>query len=73
MCGPKDLDCVESVQTVGGDCIERCDGLIVDANNQNKLKDNTKLDKLLTEYEDYKFPNKSSVPIPYFLNGIHRK
>ena len=44
------------------DCIERCDGIIVDAINQNKPKDNSKIQELLMEYENYKFPNKSYVP-----------
>ena len=51
------------------ECIERCDGIIVDAINQNKPKDNSKIEQLLIEYENYKFPNKSDVPFPFSLNG----
>ena len=60
---------MESIQTAGTDCLERCDGLIVDAFDQNKAKDNSKIENLLADYENYKFPNKSAVPFPYSLNG----
>ena len=69
VCSPKDLDCLESIQTAGSDCLERCDGLIVDALDQNKAKDNSKIENLLADYENYKFPNKSTVPFPYSLHG----
>ena len=69
VCSSKDLDCVESIKVQNKDCIERCDGLIVDAINQNKPRDNSKIGNLLSEYENYKFPNQSDVPFPYNLNG----
>ena len=51
------------------DCIERCDGIIVDAINQNKPRDTSKIEQLLAEYENYKFPNKTDVHFPFSLNG----
>ena len=69
VCSSEDLDCVESVEINSKECIERCDGIIVDAINQNKPKDNSKIEQLLIEYENYKFPNKSDVPFPFSLNG----
>ena len=69
VCSSEDLDCVESVEIDSKDCIERCDGIIVDAINQNKPKDNSKIEQLLKEYEFYKFPNKSDIPFPSSLNG----
>ena len=69
VCSSDDLDCVESVEIDGQECIERCDGIIVDAINQNKPKDNSKIEQLLTEYENYKYPNKTDVPFPFSLRG----
>ena len=69
VCSSEDLDCVESVEIDSKECIERCDGIIVDAINQNKPKDNSKIEQLLKEYENYKFPNKTYVPFPFSLNG----
>ena len=69
VCSSEDLDCVESVKIDSKECIERCDGIIVDAINQNKPKDNSKIKQLLNEYENYKFPNKTDVPFPFSLNG----
>ena len=69
VCSSEDLDCVESIQIDSNDCIERCDGIIVDAINQNKPKDNSKIQELLMEYENHKFPNNTDVPFPFSLNG----
>ena len=69
VCSSEDLDCVESVKIDSKECIEKCDGIIVDAINQNKPKDNSKIKQLLNEYENYKFPNKTDVPFPFSLNG----
>ena len=70
VCSSEDLECVESVKINRKECIERCDGIIVDAINQNKQKDNSKIEQLLVEYENYKFPNKNDVPFPFSLNGM---
>ena len=50
------------------DCIERCDGIIVDAINQNKQNDLSNIQELLRDYESYEFPNKSDIPFPTYLN-----
>ena len=60
---------MDSIKIQRTDCIEKCDGLILDAFNQNKPKDNSTMKILLEEYENYKFPNKSSVRFPYSING----
>ena len=73
VCSSEDLDCVEAVKIESKECIERCDGIIVDAINQNKPKDNSKIKQLLNEYENYKFPNKTDVPFPFSLNGENLK
>ena len=62
VCSSDDLDCVESVKIDDKECIEKCDGIIVDAINQNKQKDFSNIQELLMEYENYKFRNKSYVP-----------
>ena len=41
----------------------------MDAINQNKPKDNSKIQELLMEYENHKFPNNTDVPFPFSLNG----
>ena len=41
----------------------------MDAINQNKPKDNSKIEQLLKEYEYYKFPNKTDIPFPPTLNS----
>ena len=69
ICSSEDLDCVESVKIDSNDCLERCDGIIVDAIDENKPKDNSKIKQILAQYENYKFPNKSEVPFPFSLNG----
>ena len=69
VCSSEHLDCVESVKIDNKECIERCDGIIVDAINQNRPKDNSKIEQLLADYENYKFPNKTDVPFPYKLSG----
>ena len=67
VCSSEDLDCVESIQIDSNDCIERCDGIIVDAINQNKPKDLSKIGELLKDYENYKFP------FPYSYKGKNSK
>ena len=69
VCSSEDLDCVESVEIDGQECIERCEGIIVDAINQYKPMDKSQIEKLLIEYESYKFPNETDVPFPLSLKG----
>ena len=73
VCSSEDLDCVESIQIDSNDCIERCDGIIVDAYKQNKQKDYSKIQNLLKDYENYKFPNNTDVPFPSSLESKNWK
>ena len=45
----------------------------MDAINQNKPKDISKIKQLLNEYENYKYPNKTDVTFPFSLNGKNLK
>ena len=73
VCSSEDLDCVESIKIDSNDCIERCDGIIVDAYKQNKQKDYSKIQNLLKDYENYKFPNNTDVPFPSSLKSKNWK
>ena len=66
VCSSEDLDCVESIQIDSNDCIERCDGIIVDSYKENKQNDLSRIKELLVEYENYKLPNKSEIFSEFF-------
>ena len=57
-CSSEDLDCVERLaageRRSHGDCLERCEGTIVDVTKLGTVKEEGVLARFITEYEQYK-------------------
>ena len=57
-CGSEDLDCVERLsgweRGDTGECLERCEGTIVDVTKLGTVKEEGVLARFITEYEQYK-------------------
>ena len=54
-CSPEDLDCVESLSAVDTeDCLERCEGTIMDVTRLSSVREETVMDSFIREYELYK-------------------
>ena len=69
-CSPTGLDCVERI-TVGKDeCLEHCEGTILDVAMEGLTKDGLDEEthkQIVAEYENYKYPNSSYLPYPEAL------
>ena len=63
VCSPSQLDCVESVQEVEGECPERCEGNILNVERlSTSRRDEEGLTQFKADYETYKDP--------YSLNNL---
>ena len=61
-CSSEDLDCVESLSAGERgvedteDCLERCEGTIVDVTKLGTAREETVMDNFVREYQRYKHP-----------------
>ena len=62
VCTPVGLDCVQEVRVEEDDCVERCQGTIMDAVRFNSKRDMEGTRLFQNEYEKYKFPYNISYP-----------
>ena len=69
-CTPSQLDCVESVTVGREECLERCQGIILEAETlPTSLRDDDGLAQFLADYENYKNPNFSKFDYPDAISG----
>ena len=54
-CSSEDLDCVETLPAVDTeDCLERCEGTIMDVTRLSSVREETVMDSFTREYQLYK-------------------
>ena len=71
VCSPTELDSVGGL-TVGGEeeeCLERCEGSIVDVERQPSIKNEEGLAGLLALYENIKYPHHNNISYPTAMKG----
>ena len=52
------------------DCLERCEGTIMEAERVAAIREEDVLAEFLTEYENYKFPDGPNLTLPHSMRGI---
>ena len=57
------------------ECLEKCEGIIMEAEKTETIREEDVLAELLADYENYKFPDGSNLSFPQSMTmrGIQRK
>ena len=66
ICSAKQLDCVNQLEVETGDCLEHCEGTIVDYYRLNNPLNNESygMQRIWKDYKYYKQPAFESIPYP---------
>ena len=72
LCSPKDLDCVNKIKVRNEECLERCEGTIMDVERVDTELDTEGLAQLMKDYDQY-YKNKdfSQIVLPDIMKGIN--
>ena len=69
LCSPPELDGVGGVTVGGEECLERCQGPIIDVERLTSLKNEEALAGLVAQYENIKYPHHSNISYPFAMKG----
>ena len=66
---------MEKIGVPEEECLEKCEGLIMEAEKTETIREEEVLAEFLTDYENYKFPDGSNLSFPQSMTmrGIQRK
>ena len=69
VCSPLELDSIAGLTVGGEECLERCQGPIVDVERLPSLKNEEALAGLLSQYENIKYPHHNNITYPFAMKG----
>ena len=69
VCSPLELDSIAGLTVGGEECLERCQGPIIDVEREPSLKNEEALAGLLAKYENIKYPQHNNVTYPSAMKG----
>ena len=69
LCSPLELDNIAGITGGAGECLERCQGPIVDVERLPSLKNEEALAGLLSQYENIKYPHHNNITYPFAMKG----
>ena len=69
LCSPPELEGAAGVTVGGEECLERCEGPIVDVERLPSTKNQEGLAGLLSLYEDIKYPHHQNINYPFPMQG----
>ena len=64
---------MEEVSVPEEECLEKCDGIIMEAEKTATIREEDVLTEFLADYENYKFPDGSNLSFPQSMRGIQRE
>ena len=70
ICSSTELDCINNVVVPEGECLEQCDGSIVEVQRLSTVKNEDGLATFLSHYEKYKNPEKTNLTFPNRMKGV---
>ena len=69
-CSSEDLDCVERLSPEDTeDCLERCEGTIVEVTKLDSAREETVMDSFIREYQQYKHLHSDNLSYPQTMRG----
>ena len=69
LCSPPELDSIAGLAVGGEECLERCQGPIVDVERLPSVKNEEALAGLLSQYENIKYPHHNNITYPFAMKG----
>ena len=69
LCSPLELENITGITGGAGECLERCQGPIVDVERLPSLKNEEALAGLLSQYENIKYPDHNNITYPFAMKG----
>ena len=66
-CSSTELDCIADLEIAADDCLENCEGLIVDVGRLYSEKEG--LDEMISDYEKFKYPHSDNLTYPNSMKG----
>ena len=64
---------MEKIGVPEEECLEKCEGFIMEAEKTETIREEEVLAEFLTDYENYKFPDGSNISFPHSMRGIQRE
>ena len=68
-CSSTELDCVSEQDIEADDCLENCEGPIVEVFKLSSSLNEQGLAKIISDYERFKYPYSSNLTYPVEMNG----
>ena len=68
-CTSTDLECVSDQDLDADDCLEHCDGLIVDVFKLSSSLNEKQLAEIISDYEMFKYPYSANLTYPDEMKG----
>ena len=69
ICSPTELDCVAQIEVAAEDCLEHCEGLVVDVGKLHSGLNQEELAEIISDYEKFKYPFFSNLTYPITMKG----
>ena len=69
LCSSPELDSIAGLSVGGEECLERCEGPIVDVERLPSTKNEEGLAGLLALYENIKYPHHNNISYPTAMRG----
>ena len=69
VCSPTELDCVDGLELDTSDCLEKCEGNILDVVKLSTVKSQAELEQFLSQYENFKNPDSGQLEYPNVMKG----
>ena len=69
ICSSAELDCVAQIDVAAEDCLEHCEGLVVDVGKLPSGLNQEALAEIISDYEKFKYPFFSDLTYPVSMKG----
>ena len=66
-CSSTELDCIADLEIATDDCLENCEGIIVDVGRLQSEKED--LAEMISDYEKFKYPHSANLTYPSTMKG----
>ena len=66
-CSTTEMDCVAGLEVATDDCLENCEGIIVDVGRLQSEKEG--LAEMISDYEKFKYPHSANLTYPNSMKG----
>jgi len=70
VCSPTELDCVDGLELDTSDCLEKCEGNILDVVKLSTVKSQAELEQFLSQYENFKNPDSDQLEYPNVMKDL---